>query len=856
MKLKNRTTQYLTISLGVLCIVCVCIFSFMAVFLRRSNQETISEVGTLYMAGLNERISLHFSTTIDYRISHVKNIVSAMPPEEVEDSKVMRERLKYDAESRDFNSLAFLAEDGRLDFLSGELFTISDPQPFLDSLRQEQVKVAAGEGERGERLLLLGVPASYPMQDGRESAALVAAVSVDMLESILSLDFDQTDSLVYSHIIRRDGAFVIRSGSAFRDSYFDRLRAEVPDGNAEKYISELKEAMAQRKDYSAVMFAGDGGEERRHLYCTSLPYTEWYLVTILPYGEIDEIVSNMGGGLIRAALMGCGLILIMLLLVFMGYLRLTRQQIIELQQARREAEHANKAKSEFLSSMSHDIRTPMNAIVGMTAIATANIDNKQQIQNCLKKIGLSSKHLLGLINDVLDMSKIESGKMTLNMDQVSLREAMESIVSIVQPQVRVKNQFFDVVISDIQAENVYCDSVRLNQVLLNFLSNAVKFTPEGGHIGVALTQEPSPKGDDYVRCHLSVKDDGIGMSREFQQKIFDSFTREQTDRVNKIEGTGLGMSITKFIIDAMEGEVRIESEPDKGTTFFVTVDFEKATVNERDMVLPDWSMLVVDDDRQLCESTVKALAEIGVRSDWTMDGGSAIRMAGERHKHHEPYHIILLDWKLPDMDGITTARRIREEVGEDTPILLISAYDWSEIEEDAHEAGVTGFISKPLFKSTLYHGLRQFVTEEEAIPVSEQFEPEQEAEKSLSGRRILIAEDNDLNWEIAEALLSDLEIEMDRAENGQACLEVFAQSELHYYDAILMDIRMPVMTGYDAAKAIRAMDREDADLPIIAMTADAFSEDIQRCLACGMNAHISKPIDIKEVAKQLRRYIQ
>ena len=855
MKQKNKTLQYLIISVGMLCIVCVCIFSFLAVFMNRSSLETVGEVGTIYMAGLNERIGMHFSTTIEYRFSHVQSMIDSLPPESVTDEESMRQRLSYDAESRGFHSLVLLADDGTMDQLYGESFVISDPEPFFASLENGEIKAAVGESMSGERLLLLGVAAAYPMEGSGKSLAVVAGVSVDAIKNILALDQNDTNNLVYSHVIRRDGAFVIRSGEAFRDSYFERLRSEITDGSGEDTVAALQEAISKREDFSTVVYGGEKNE-RRHIYCTGLPYTEWYLVTIMPYGVIDEIVNSLGADWARAALIACGMLVVMLLLVFTGYLRLTRQQIEELKKARREAEHANKAKSEFLSSMSHDIRTPMNAIVGMTAIAVANINNQQQVQNCLKKISLSSKHLLGLINDVLDMSKIESGKMTLNMDQISLREAMESIVSIVQPQVKTRNQYFDVVISDIISENVYCDSVRLNQVLLNFLSNAIKFTPERGRIQIALNQEPSPRGDDYVRCHLTVKDNGIGMSKEFQKHIFDSFSREQTDRVNKTEGTGLGMSITKFIIDAMEGEVNIESEPGKGTAFYVTLDLEKATVKESDMILPNWNMLVVDDDQQLCLSATKALSEIGVNAEWTMDGGSAVRMVRERHEKHDPYHVVLLDWKLPDMDGITTARRIRETVGNDMPILLISAYDWSDIEEEAKEAGVMSFISKPLFKSTLYHGLLPYAKKEGFMQEAAADASEPSEDHSLKGRHILIAEDNDLNWEIAETLLSDLGVILDRAENGQACVEVFTQSQIFYYDAILMDIRMPVMTGYDAAKAIRALDREDANLPIIAMTADAFSEDIQHCLECGMNAHISKPIDIKEVAKQLRRYIQ
>ena len=385
--------------------------------------------------------------------------------------------------------------------------------------------------------------------------------------------------------------------------------------------------------------------------------------------------------------------------------------------------------------------------------------------------------------------------------------------------------------------------------MLNLLSNAIKFTPEGGKVEVALYQENSPLGDDYVRNHLQVKDTGIGMSPEFIKRIFDSFVREDSRRVQKTEGTGLGMAITKYIIDAMGGSIQVESEQDKGTTFYVTLDMEKALVTEEEMILPSWNMLVVDDDKQLCESTVASLKSIGVNAQWALDGETAIEMVGKRHSLHEDYQIILLDWKLPGIDGIQTAREIRRHMGEEVPILLISAYDWGEIRDEAEAAGVTDFIAKPLFKSTLYYGLKKYAG------ISDGPENQNGKEADLTGRRILLAEDNELNWEIAEELLTELGLELEHAENGQICVEMFQSSPIGYYDGVLMDLRMPVMTGYQATEAIRAMDREDAGLPIIAMTADAFSEDVQKCLDCGMDAHVSKPIDIDEIARLLEKFI-
>ena len=846
---QSNTTRFLITSMVLVALLSVFIFGFLAFYMNRKSADTISQVGSIYMSGMGEQISQHFATTIDLRLSQVEALVESIPPSGMEHD-TLRERLATAAQVRGFESLAFYSKSGEFEMIYGEEATLADPDPFLESLNAEEKKVAVGTTPDGEKYILLGVSTTYTMENGEECTALVAALPASYIGETLSLyDSENSHSLVYSHIIRYDGSFVIRSGDAFRDNYFDRIQALFEDEGADgrQYIQELEVAMASQEDYNTVL---QFGHERRHLYCTRLEYSEWYLVTVMPYGTLDEAVNELSGQWLYLVFAGCAIILTALLLVFWRYFLLLKAQMAELEEARQAAEAANKAKSEFLSNMSHDIRTPMNAIVGMTAIATANISDKKQVQNCLRKITLSSKHLLGLINDVLDMSKIESGKMTLNSDLVSLRELMDGLVSIVQPQVRSKRQQFDVFIHDIIAENVCCDSVRLNQIMLNFLSNAVKFTPEGGVIHVSLYQKPSPKGENFVQTHLLVKDNGIGMSAEFKAKIFESFSREDSTRVHKTEGTGLGMAISKYIVDAMGGSISVESELGKGSEFHVTLDLEVAEVQEVDMVLPPWRMLVVDDDKLLCETTVASLKAIGVDAEWTLDGETAVQMVENRHSLRDDYQVILLDWKLPGMDGIETARAIRKKLGDEVPIMLISAYDWGEIEESARSAGINGFISKPLFKSTLYYGLRQFAGES-----SEPAELVTENHTDLHGKHILLAEDNELNWEIASDLLSEMGLVLDWAENGQICVNMFEHSPEGFYDAILMDIRMPVMTGYEAATAIRALDRPDADLPIIAMTADAFAEDIKKCLDHGMNAHVAKPIDVREVARLLEKYM-
>lgn len=845
----HRTPRFLKISLICVALLCVIVFSFLALFMERQSSETINQVGGLYMESMCEQISRYFETTIEMRLNQVSMLTEETWSEDAEQLQQVRQRMESNARDCDFTHLALLSEDGEFEMFYGEPLRIADPVSYLSSLNAGERKAALGYDSTGSSVVLLGVPCEYLMTDGQECTAMVAGIPVSYINEALSLNV--SDDEAYSFIIRKDGSFVLCTDDVVRGNYFDRaldLYDDVEKKSPKMYVEELKQAMREETDYSTSLSMNG---VRRHMFCTKLSYSEWYLLTFLPYGDLDRTIDSLGQKWIRAAFVSCTVILLVLLVVFVVYLSMTWRQLRDLDYARQEAERANKAKSEFLSNMSHDIRTPMNAIVGMTSIASANLENTKQVQNCLKKITLSSKHLLGLINDVLDMSKIENGKMTLNIDQVSLREVLDGIVSIVQPQVNEKNQRFDLSVHDISAENVFCDSVRLNQVILNLLSNAVKFTPVGGAIRMDLQEEPSPKGEDYIRIRLCVGDNGIGMPPEFQKVIFEAFAREDSTRVHKTEGTGLGMAITKYILDAMGGTIEVKSEQGVGTEFYITLDFLKAEVQEEDMILPNWNMLVVDDDRQLCESTVASLKSIGVNAEWVLDGENAVRMAMERHQQQNDYQIILLDWKLPGMGGVETARRIRQCLGEEVPILLISAYDWCEIEEEAHGVGVMGFIAKPLFKSTLFHSLKQFANASgEILPKQEEQEPD------FIKKRILLAEDNELNWEIASELLSELGLILEWAENGKVCLEKFTAAPEGYYNAILMDIRMPVMNGYEATKALRALPREDAQtIPIIAMTADTFIEDVNKCLETGMNAHIAKPIDIREVSRILGKYL-
>ncbi len=848
----HEIKRFLRISMLSIMAVCVAVFLFLGLYTIRQNERTIDKVGSLYMASMNERISKHFSTMIDLRLTQLDTLTESVPGDSREDSWEMREWLEYNGKLRGFEALAYFFKDGSFEMIYGEPARSINADRFFQSMQNGERKVSVGVGIQGEKSAFLGIPFAVSLQGGRKSIAIVGRMPIEYIGETLSLG--EENALLYSFVIRQDGSFVVRSAGASRDNYFERVRAlyEKAGGkrDVEQYIAALQEAMAAKTDYSTMI---EVGGERRQVYCSSLPSSDWYLLTILPYGALNETIEARGRMAFLTSMASCLVILLVLLLVFMKYSRMSHKQLLELAEAKRTAESASKAKSEFFSNMSHDIRTPMNAVVGMTMIALANVSDPGRVEDCLKKISLSSRHLLGLINDVLDMSKIESGKMTLSPDRVSLRETMESIVSIAQPQIKEKQQRFDIFIYDITTEHVLCDSVRLNQVLLNLLSNAIKFTPAGGSVEVSLREQASPRGNNFVRILLRVKDTGIGMSEEFQKKIFESFTREDSKRVHKTEGTGLGMAITKYIVDAMGGEIEVKSTQGVGTEFNITLDLERTEEAEEDMVLPDFTMLVVDDDQQLCESTAASLQSIGVRADWALDGESAVRMVRQHHEGHSDYRVILLDMRLPGMDGIKTARELRKQLGGSVPILLISAYDWSEIEDEARSAGVTGFLSKPLFKSTLYYGLKPYVCGGQSEPGGES-----ELKKNavdLSGRRVLLAEDNDLNWEIASELLQGAGLELERAENGEICANLFRASPVGYYDAILMDIRMPVKDGYEATDLIRGMDRPDRTVPIIAMTADAFSEDVQKCMEHGINAHVAKPIDIKEVFRILNKFL-
>ncbi len=519
-----------------------------------------------------------------------------------------------------------------------------------------------------------------------------------------------------------------------------------------------------------------------------------------------------------------------------------------LESALMQANRASKAKSIFLSNMSHDIRTPMNAIVGFTTLAINHIDHREQVEEYLKKIMTSGNHLLSLINDVLDMSRIESGKMHLEEKACSLPEILHGLQNIVQGDVNAKQLEFDVDTVDVFDEEIFCDKLRLNQVLLNLLSNAIKYTPTGGMVTFRIQEKPSAQAG-YANYEFQIKDNGIGMSEEFVARIFEPFERERNSTISGIQGTGLGMAITKNIVDLMNGTIEVTSKQNVGTQCKVCMTFRLNAEARKPVALSEFKncrALVVDDDFNTCDSVSYMLQQIGMRAEWTLSGKEAVLRTRQALMRKDDYDVYIIDWLLPDVNGVEVVRRIRRETGDNVPVIIMTAYDWSDIEDEARQAGVSAFCSKPLFLSELRSCLSSLVHRPDCGG-----KKDKKADKAHT-ERILLAEDNVLNQEIAVELLSEEGFTVEVADNGQIAVDMLKASQPGHYQLVLMDVQMPVLDGYGAARAIRALENEDlASIPIFAMTANAFEEDKQEALRNGMNGHIAKPIDVKKLIETL-----
>ena len=668
---------------------------------------------------------------------------------------------------------------------------------------------------------------------GKRQAYLLRIVPTSNLEEKWVFPQEEYEDEVFS-IIDMESNYVIRGRSFKNASFF------------EFYKSYNQPGIAVQQQLFANILSGTGSftmldSRGRECIVSHTPITStkgWVLLSSAPITDLKSVHENWL--LIGVIFFG----LLLLLVTDFLYMHSFNKK---LRVMARQADAANKAKTDFLSTMSHDIRTPMNAIIGLTTIAEKNLGDQESVADNLRKISLASNHLLTLINDILDISKVESGKLTLSPLTFSIVETVQNLVNLSQPMIKEKNINFSFRINHMEKEYLYADQLRLNQIYINILSNAIKYTTPGGSVSVDLREEESEQ-EGCVKLIYRVADTGIGMTPEFLEKMYQPFSRQTDSRINSIQGTGLGLAITKQMVELMNGTIECQSEVEKGTTFTITLDLPIADKQLEEMRIDGVVALIADDDPVLLETAADTLESLGVAADRATTGMDALEMARRRHESGKDYDVIILDWKMPDLNGIDTIRRIRSEVSPDIPVLLTSAYDWSDIEDSAKEAGANGFIGKPLFRSKLYEKISQLLgTEVRAI------EPEDDY-SDLAGMNILIAEDNDINWEIISTMLDMFGITSERAENGRICVDKIAGAREGLYDLVFMDIQMPEMNGLDATRAIRALENKwAASIPIIAMTADAFSENVAECLNAGMNGHIAKPIDLKLVIKEIRR---
>ncbi len=662
-----------------------------------------------------------------------------------------------------------------------------------------------------------------------QSAVLLRVVPVSFFESRWVFPTEEYDNAEIS-LIDTSGDYIVRGNSFKNMNFYEFYQAYNRSAPTEL------ESMKNRLEGTPGNFemTNASGERCLAAHARVNSTDDWIIVTMIPASGLGR--SFMNWTIVAIITVGLLLLLAFNLLIMMYFNR-------KLKAAVDSADKANRAKTDFLSSMSHDIRTPMNAIVGLSLLTEKNADDPTIVRENLQKMNRASNHLLTLINDILDISKVESGKLNMSPVTFSIVECAENLVTISQPMVKEKNIDFRFHIDRVSHEYLYADQLRINQIFINLLSNAIKYTEPGGQVCVDMKEEPG-QTDKSVQLVYKVSDNGIGMTPEFMAKMYEPFSRQTDSRVNAISGTGLGLAITKQMIDLMNGTIDCQSEAGKGTTFTVKLEITIADRQMEEMKLPPIRVLIADDDEVLLETAKDTLSSIGVKADIARSGAEAIQMISDS----ADYQVVILDWKMPDMDGIEVTRRLRKEVHNDIPVILISAYDYSDIESAAKEAGISGYICKPLFCSTLYNKINEVLGNKSA-PVN----PDSDLE-DFTGMRILVAEDNDINWEIISNILEMHGIEMERAENGQLVLDRINDKEKAGFDLIFMDIQMPVMNGLNATKVIRSLDDpEIANIPIIAMTADAFSENVSECLAAGMNGHISKPIDIKLVMKEIRK---
>ena len=809
---------------------------------------------TLYLRELTTQTIGHFQTSINSQFSQLRTTAASMKDDDLRDSETLNAYLKRTKEYNNFNFFALVDEEGKY-YCTDGVFPAASKISFLGRLLEGQSGLFSyNETILGEDMILIG-DSINPIRYGEQKmVAVLAGLDVNVINSQLSLK--RENAKTYSSVIERSGRFIINN------SYNTELSQST------NVLSKLQKYAEFTSGYSLETIRTDlanGGAglsayriegQRQYMYYAPIQGTGWYLLTIIPYEVVNLTISSLISRLNRNAIGMVVFVLIMLSCVFVFFFtNMSRnEQKLRLANAAAEealikAEKASRAKSEFLSRMSHEIRTPMNGIIGMGEVARQNIGNPFKVEECLKKQVLSSRHLLSLINDILDMTKIESGRIELQHVPFELRDSIEEIGNIYYTQAHQRGIRYEAILAGDVDEKLVGDSLRLKQILSNLLSNAIKFTPSGGTVTLRVSTLHETGGE--VRLCFEVSDTGCGIAEENYTKVFESFEQENSSVSGKYGGTGLGLAIVKGFTELMGGEVRLKSRVGSGSTFFVDLPFGKVEKQVEPLDLTGMRVLIAEENKDALNHTASLLERMKAEVDCADNGKIAAAIAERAYLEHTGYDVCLLDWKMAGMDGMETARLIRQRVGKDKPAILITAYDSTEIELAPDERAIAGIIQKPLFMSTLVDAFSGLEGEQPLFHI--QYRP---VEFDFHGKRILLAEDNEINREIAIELIGATGAEIESVENGKEAVEKFGGSVPGYYDLILMDIQMPVMDGYRATKEIRALLRPDSEqIPIFAMTANAFTEDVEESKRAGMNAHIGKPLDVKVLYETMKQYL-
>ncbi len=879
---KSKTARIAIVGSIVIGLVLVLGTYWMGSSARRDNERAARTVSLLYLDELAGRREQVVWNNLQTRIRDMRTAVGLMEEEDVSDMEHLQAYQYRMKQLYNLDKFAFVDEDGLIYTSNGTQENIGEYNFDYQTISEPEISILNLQTK--EKKVVIALPVEMLFQ-GKQLK--VCFMEIDMNEMLSGVSMNSNpDDATFCNIYTYDGIALsntILGGLAVEDNLLEAMQiAEFEnDYTYERFLEEFK--TGQRGE---VSFTYKGIKET--LSYIPVENTDWVLTYLIRESVISDSIGTISQGIINRSIIQSGATVLAMLAMF-GFIisetrrnahlvleretaeaevrgkqeeldqRIALQKQLEqqseiLKEALTEAEQANKAKTAFLSNMSHEIRTPMNAIIGLDNIALNDKETPEKTKVYLRKIEASAEHLLSLINDILDMSRIESGRLTLKNEEFSFSKLIEAINTMFATQCQDKGLEYQCHINGHVNDYYIGDNMKLRQILINILGNAVKFTPEGGSVDFSVKE--MAKYDNKSTLQFTISDTGIGISEEFLPHLFDAFTQEDSSTTSKYGSSGLGLAITKNIVEMMNGNIQVESEKGKGTTFIVTVTLnssERINQNQVNVEInpAEMSVLIVDDDPIACEHAKLVLEKAGIASETADSGKKAVEMVQLHQARRKPYNLILIDWKMPEMDGIETTKKIREITGDVSAIIILTAYRWDEILEEAIQAGVDSFIAKPLFANAV---IEEFKT---ALEHKQSMMKTKEKKAELKGRRILLAEDVEINAEIMKMLLQSREIESELAVNGKIAVDLFKEHPEGYYDAVLMDMRMPEMDGLEATRIIRSLDRQDAkSIPIIALTANAFDEDVQRSLQAGLNAHLSKPIQPEVLFETLESLIK